>query len=78
MVVYIAPSEQKHNNKDCVVCHRPLVFYQASLGARYTDGRQAFACDYHLAQQSRRAQWIVAWVDFIAEEKSCNPPGVRP
>ena len=77
MVVYIAPDYQTAK-RDCIVCHRPLVFYRASLGARYTSGRQAFACDYHLIEHARRAQWIMAWVDFIAESKELNPPEVRP
>lgn len=73
MVVYITPSKQQPNDKDCIVCRRPLVYYRASLGARYTDGRQAFACDNHLAEHARRAQWIVSWVDFVAEEKGIRP-----
>lgn len=66
MVVQIAPSGIQQSRAACVVCGEAVHFGKVSIGAQKLGGQQAFACARHLAEQSKRSQWIVSWVDTVA------------
>lgn len=53
----------------CIICEDTISMQNATTGARYADGRQAFACTDHTWNKS---SWLLSWVKFSQKEASGN------
>lgn len=50
----------------CIICQQNVPFTDATAGALYADGRQAFAC---LEHTWNKASWLLAWARFSIEQQ---------
>ena len=67
MVVCIAPAQSgRRQQVACVICGGPAELTVVCSGAVDSEGRQTFACNQHLLEHARRAQWVVRWADLAA------------
>lgn len=53
----------------CIICEDTVAIQNATAGAQYADGRQAFACTDHTWNKS---SWLLSWVKFAQRELHSN------
>lgn len=66
MIVQTPNNDEQNSTVTCVLCGKPTILADATIGLLYGNGQQAFA---HAAHMQGRTEWFVGWAMFIAIER---------